>query len=137
MNAYETVEQAGDERGLVSVADAARLLRVSQSTLWRWISHAEVPAYRIGPKRVWVKTADLERLLRPLRGHGQKGGVALRQKRASERRLTTAQTAKMLAAADQAKQFQKMLLTKRGGELFGPAADEIHAAREERDRQLP
>jgi excisionase family DNA binding protein len=46
--------------GLISVAEAADLLRISQSTLWRWIDQETVQAYRIGRKHVWLKKSDLE-----------------------------------------------------------------------------
>ena len=53
---------------LLSVGDAAAALRVSQSTVWRWINRGVLPASRLGPKRILVKRSDLPALLTPARG---------------------------------------------------------------------
>ncbi len=47
------------ERDFYSVAQAARLLGVSPSTIWRWIDAARLPAYRVGPKNIRIKKEDL------------------------------------------------------------------------------
>ncbi len=52
---------------LISVAEAAKLLQVSQSTLWRWIDSGKLPAYRIGLRRIRLKRADLQQLVSPAR----------------------------------------------------------------------
>jgi len=44
---------------LVSVREASELLRVSESTVWRWINAGVVPSYRVGRKRVYLKRGDL------------------------------------------------------------------------------
>lgn len=44
---------------LVSVREAAGLLRVSESTVWRWINTGAMPSYRVGRKRVYLRRADL------------------------------------------------------------------------------
>jgi excisionase family DNA binding protein len=49
----------------VSVGEAARLLRVSESTIWRWINENLVPSYRIGKKRIYLKREELAPLIRP------------------------------------------------------------------------
>ena len=51
----------------VSVGEAARLLRVSESTIWRWINENLVPSYRIGKKRIYLKAEELTPLIRPAR----------------------------------------------------------------------
>jgi excisionase family DNA binding protein len=43
----------------VTVAEAATLLRVAPSTVRRWIREGDVPAYRIGRRRVTLRRVDL------------------------------------------------------------------------------
>ena len=76
---YEQRSQsAGGEpfEDLVSVRDAALLLRVSESTAWRWINEDLLPSYRVGRKRVYVRRTELARLLRERKG----GEVAERER---------------------------------------------------------
>ena len=50
-----------------TVADAARELHVSPSTVWRWIDAGKLRAYRAGEHTIRIKREDLERVLRPVR----------------------------------------------------------------------
>lgn len=44
---------------ILTVADVAKYLRVSETTVWRWCSSGLVPAFRIG--RGWrIRQSDLE-----------------------------------------------------------------------------
>jgi excisionase family DNA binding protein len=54
-------------RNLVSIKDAAVLLRVSESTIWRWIKDGTLPSHRVGPKRVFVSQRDISEMIRPQR----------------------------------------------------------------------
>jgi hypothetical protein len=72
-----------------------------------------------------------------MRGQPDKRAARTPKERAPERRLTAAQSAQVVAAAEQALEFQKTLLKARAGELFEPATELIRAAREARDQQLP
>ncbi len=60
----------------VSVSEAARLLSVSPSTVWRWIDAAKLLAYRLGGHTLRIRRSDLERLARPARDLSA-AGVAL------------------------------------------------------------
>ena len=72
MNADEWQDHPGsNETGrLVSVAEAAHLLDVSESTIWRWIRAGIIPAYRVGPKRVRLRVEDVRATASPLRSSG-------------------------------------------------------------------
>lgn len=59
-----------NERHFYTIAEAARLLHVSQSTVWRWIEAQELPAYRVGPRRIRIRKQDLEEVVRPVQGKG-------------------------------------------------------------------
>src|SRR2546426_8983662 len=52
---------------LISVAEAARLLKVSVPTIKRWLKDGRIPAYHLGPRYVRIRRVDLMRVLTPLR----------------------------------------------------------------------
>ena len=56
------------EHGYVTVAEAAKRLRVSHPTIWRWIKAGKLPAYRVGPKTIRIKEADLVTVVQPAVG---------------------------------------------------------------------
>ena len=55
------------EREYYTVAQAANVLRVSRTTVWRWIVAGRLDAYRIGPRTIRVRKGDIEALPRPTR----------------------------------------------------------------------
>lgn len=120
----------------ITVAKAAELLKVSSSTLWRWINQGALPAYRFGYRRVLIKQEDLDRLLGPARE--QKGGDRLEKERARlSRPLTQREKDQALAALEAARQFKQGLLAHRDDEPFPDSTDLIREMREERTHKLP
>lgn len=123
------------DEGYVVVAKAAELLRVSRSTLWRWIDQGELPAYRFGQRRVLIKQADLEKLITPARG--EKGaGMSKQELERLSRPLTKQEQKKALGALEAAERFSATLRTRQGGQLFSDSAEIIREMREERTREL-
>lgn len=51
---------------LYTVPEAAALLAVSQSTVWRWIVAGQLRAHRIGPRRIRIRKQDLVAVVRPV-----------------------------------------------------------------------
>lgn len=43
-----------------TIAEAARHKGVSTVTVRRWISRGDLPAYRVGPKLIRIRPADLD-----------------------------------------------------------------------------
>jgi excisionase family DNA binding protein len=126
---------AVDEEYL-TVAEAATLLRVAPSTIRRWIREGDVPAHRIGRRRVALRRADLTRLITPARtGMETSGEVAGDQKR-EPRRLTPEEKERALEAMDRLKELRKRIFEERGGKLFPPSWETINEMRDERTRQL-
>ena len=124
------------EERFVSVAEAARLLHVSQSTVWRWINAEQLPAYRFGHKRVLVKQSDLEASISPARqGQAKKGGSVEKRERSPERDLTAGEQEGLAVAIEEANQFRAKLLAQRGGKPFPPAWEAINELRDERSRE--
>jgi excisionase family DNA binding protein len=119
----------------VTVAEAAAMLRVASSTIRRWIREGELPAYRIGKRRVALKRADLEAMIGPARSSGS-GVDAGRNGRMRSPRLTPEEKRRGLEAMEQAQRISQQILARRGGELFSPSWTTLGELREERTRQL-
>ncbi|HUX86844.1 MAG TPA: helix-turn-helix domain-containing protein, partial [Chloroflexota bacterium] len=92
----------------LSVAEAAELLKVAKSTIWRWINQGDLPAYRFGHRHVLINQKDLSRLIAPARA--EKGKEILEHER---QRLSSPMTGdeqeKALAAIDAAERFSRRL----------------------------
>jgi excisionase family DNA binding protein len=127
--------RAVDEE-FVTVAEAATLLRVAPSTVRRWIREGDVPAHRIGRRRVALRRADLARLITPARP-----GMETRSKLAGDqkwepRQLTPEEKQQALEAMDRARRHAAEIQARRGGKLFPPSWVTINEQRDERTRQL-
>jgi excisionase family DNA binding protein len=55
------------EERLLTVAEAARRLDVSPSTVWRWIDARRLPAVRVGMRKIRIRSADVEAMVTPAR----------------------------------------------------------------------
>ncbi len=119
-----------------TVAEAATFLQVSQSTIWRWIEHDDLPAYRVGQRRVWVKKADLERLVTPARS-SRKGGVMAHPEATLPTPLTEEEREDALSALEEARRLRSEMLAQRGGKLFSDSSELIEEMRKERSHLLP
>ena len=120
----------------VTVAEAATLMRVAPSTIRRWIREGDVPAHRIGRRRVALRRADLSRLITPARPAGEtKDNVAIDEPVVG-RRLTPEEVQQALEALDWAQKLAQRTFEERGGKLFPPAWITINEQRDERTRQL-
>jgi excisionase family DNA binding protein len=130
------------EDDYLTVDEAASLLRVAPSTVRRWIRQGDVPAFRMGKRRVALRRADLSALITPLHAGRHAAGdddgawqetVALtpeeeeRRERAKERALQVLAELKKKREEDRAR---------RGGKPFPPSWITINEMRDERTRQL-
>lgn len=120
----------------ITVAEAAGLLRVSPSTIWRWIDQGVLPAYRIGQRRIRVKKSELGRLISPARQTQQERERMVGKEILGIGPLTKEEQEQMLAAVESAERLQAEQLERRSGKLYPSSTDIIHELREERMRQL-
>jgi excisionase family DNA binding protein len=127
--------RAVDEEFL-TVAEAATLLRVAPSTIRRWIREGDVPAHRIGRRRVALRRADLAGLITPARPATETKGNAAVDESVVGRRLTPEEQQRAFEAMDRAQELAKRTFEERGGKLFPPAWITINEQRDERTRQL-
>ena len=51
---------------LLTIETAADMLAVHPRTIRRYISSGDLPAYRIGPRQIRVRTSDVDALLVPI-----------------------------------------------------------------------
>ena len=70
---YDPAEQ----RGYYSVSEVAALLGVSRVSIWRWISAGRLPVSRLGHRTVRIRREDVDRIVRPFRGHRAQTAVLL------------------------------------------------------------
>ncbi len=127
--------QAIDEE-YVTVAEAAMLLRVAPSTIRRWIREGDVPAYRIGRRRVALKRDALSTLITPARPGRGTVSTMTGDEQTEIRRLTPEEQRRALETMDRIQEINKEILARRGGKPFPSSVDIIHEMREERTRQL-
>jgi len=126
---------AVDEEYL-TVAEAATLLRVAPSTIRRWIREGDVPAHRIGRRRVALRRADLARLITPARPAADVTDTVAVGEPVVGRRLTPEEQQQALEALERAQRHAKETTARRGGKLFPPSWITINEQRDERTRQL-
>jgi excisionase family DNA binding protein len=146
----------------LTVAEAAALLKVHRSTIRRWIAQGELPAYRVGQRRLALKRAEVARLIRPVapasatQAAGRREGAegvcpalppeeqeraraelaAAIARRAEIPPLTPEERERGLRAMEEAQALSERILRERNGELFSPSWEIINEFRDERSRQL-
>src|SRR5207245_6164992 len=70
-------DDPAEQRGYYSVSEVAALLGVSRVSIWRWISAARLPVSRLGHRTVRIRREDVDRIVRPFRGHRAQTAVLL------------------------------------------------------------
>jgi excisionase family DNA binding protein len=120
----------------VTVAEAAMLLRVAPSTVRRWIREGDVPAYRIGRRRVALKRDDLSNLITPAGPGMAVSGKVVDDQKWEPHRLTPEEQQQALEVLDRARRHAAEIQARRGGKLFPPSWITINEQRDERTRQL-
>jgi len=120
-----------DETHYATVSEAARLLRVSVPTVWRWIDSGLLRAYRVGGRSIRIRTVDLASLVRPARTQKMK-----------ERTMEDNVIHLGDRAVDPGKLVEALLegqariLARRRGKPLKPSAPLIRQARRERAAHL-
>jgi excisionase family DNA binding protein len=118
-----------------SVKEAADLLKVSESTVWRYADQDLLPSYRLGPKQVRFKVSDLESLIYRVPRRKKQPAMSMTERL----RLTTMnvgavrETSELIARATS---LRADILARRGGVVVSDSADDINASREERSADL-
>ena len=134
MNDYLTFGPAKEFEDLLSVREAARLVRVSESTVWRWINEGVVPSHRVGRKRVYLKRAELTPLLRPARTKG--GDMSQREREKLNLSPLNPDRPPDVDPVAQARALHANWRAEHGGKTMPEAWEDINEARDQRTREL-
>ena len=113
---------------LVTVAEAASILRVHSSTVWRWINRGDLPASRIGHRRVLIKREDLWRMVTPARP------ANVRALLPNGGKMTPEEKERLGRAIEWSRRLRAEQVAKYG--VFEDSVELIRQGREERTRQL-
>ncbi len=119
----------------LTVMQAAEHLAVHPSTIRRWIDRGQLPAYRLGEKRIGVRPSDLARLVAPRpprRGHG---GDMAQSKRPVIPRLTKAEQRRGLQVLAELERLSAVIAA-RHGKLTPESWELLNQSRDERTRDL-
>ena len=119
----------------MTVQGAAADLKVAKSTVRRWIASGDLPAYRIGKRRIALKRSDVAALISPARGYSVKGGDIARAEPQPIGRLTDQEKERARAALAAATQLQADLLARHRGKRFSPSWELLDEARDTRSQQ--
>ena len=128
-----------DGEEYVTVPQAARLLKVSTPTVWRWIKAGKLPALRVGERSVRIKGSDLDRVIRPA-GEGRGAPESVGRYRPAiltgpRGPLSDEEAERRLAALERADASRAEQLTRRGGKPYSSSTALVDEAREELSRR--
>jgi excisionase family DNA binding protein len=123
---------------LLTIAEAAKLLKVSPATLHRWLKEGRLRAYHVGPRAVRVHRADLAKLLVPTTApeelrHNEGPTISTDL---TVPPLTEAEAAAALAALHEAQALTATLRRHHSGAPLPASWPLIRQAREERAERL-
>ena len=140
---------------LLTMTEAAKLLKVSTVTLKRWLKQGRLPAYHAGPRAIRIRRADLANVLTPIAGPVADEEVSTVKKEKNQKKemgsvqeshpirtdlvvrpLTDEEVAVALEALREAQELRAQMLARRGGKPFSPSWEIIREAREERSNRL-
>lgn len=122
----------------LSIAEAAAVWQVSRITVHRWIKQGRVQAYHIGPRRVRLRSSDVDALPNPVRK--EEGNMLIES---TDTLVSTVFTIPRMTD-EQLREGREVLaridenaarIRARSG-VHGPSSEIIHRMREERDEYL-
>jgi excisionase family DNA binding protein len=117
---------------LLTIAEAAKLLKVSTVTLHRWIKQGRLPAYHVGPRKVRIRRSDLVKAFTPT----SQEEVSAMPESIPVRPLTDEEVSQGLAALQEADAVIAAIKERRGGKPLSSSVPLIRRAREERAKHL-
>ena len=128
----------GEDNELLTIAEAAKTLKVSTVTIHRWLKQGRLTAYRVGPRAIRIDRAELSRLLTP---RNEKEVSPRHEALRAPTDLTITQPTpeqieRRRTAIREAQALRQEMLARRGGTPLPPSWQLIRQARDERDKRL-
>ncbi|MGI8912894.1 MAG: excisionase family DNA-binding protein [Chloroflexota bacterium] len=121
----------------MGVREAAERLHVSTSTIWRWIDRGRIPAYRVGPRQVRLKVADVAACITTARpATSRQIGMVMRDEADVRRPMSEEEHAQMRRAIEGLREAQEMIRVRFAGIELSPAHVLIEEMRDARTHQL-
>jgi excisionase family DNA binding protein len=117
---------------LLTLTEAAKLLKVSVVTLRRWIKQGRLPAYHVGPRKLRIKRRDLTKAFTPT----YQEEVSAVPERITVRPLTDAEVSQGLEALKESAVFIEQLRERRKEQPLAPSWPLIRQEREARSKRL-
>lgn len=124
------------EEDYLTVNEAARRSAAAPSTVRRWIRDGDLPAYRVGKRRVAPRRSDVAARIVPIRPDLAAGHYAIYRDAADLPKLTPEDVKRGLEALERAEQHFTEISLRRGGKPLRPTLDIIYEMRDERTREL-
>ena len=128
----------GDD-DLLTIPEAAEILKVSTVTLSRWRRQGRLPTLKIGPRAVRIRRADLELVSQPYSGPvsslDQPRPVLTTPAPATDGSASVPATAPAERTLARATQLRTTILTRRRGEFLDPAGDDLGRLRDKRAKR--
>ncbi len=134
-----------------TISEAARVLEVSRSTVWRWVRSGYLAARRIGPRTIRINREEVDRFMRPAQDDGRES------RRTPEAVVRSSPDVvnesprlrkdlkvepppdevvkKRLAALEKLKELNDIWLARRGGKPFPPSWPLIRRERQRLSRR--
>ena len=122
------------EHDLLTVAEAARVLKVSAVTIHRWLKQGRFPSYHLGPRYIRIRRSDLGAVLKPA-GRSKTGGPEEDGHDSANltiRPLTDEEVERGLAALDSSERLIEQIKAQRRGKQLPSSWKLIRRARAER-----
>ena len=126
------------EDDLYTIPEVAKALRVSVSTVWRWIDAGRLPALRVGQRRIRIRKQDLTIVMQPFTDQSRKEAKIRKSPKQSIPlyKMSSNEAKDQLALIEHVRSLKEQILARRGGKLLPPSWKDINEAREERSNQL-
>jgi excisionase family DNA binding protein len=120
---------------LLTIAEAAAVVKVGRSTVHRWLRDGRLRAYRVGPRAVRIRRGDLIRIMTPMHhaDDTRKGGEPHDSDLPTIRPLTDEQVTRQRRALKESAALLEQMRQRRGGM---PYSESWPIIREERAQRM-
>ncbi|MDP2935922.1 MAG: helix-turn-helix domain-containing protein [Dehalococcoidia bacterium] len=126
------------ETDLLTISEAAKLLKISTVTLHRWLKQGRLPAYHLGPRCIRILRSDMAALLTPTRKEEEESMQEEMpiQTELTIRPLGDEQANRIKEFLEQSQSLIDRIRARRHGKPLSPSWRLIRKAREERSKRL-